>query len=218
LNKELHETRRLLASPERVHAAILACFMPNSGRVLWRLDEFEHSLFLLVISAEQPDFKHMQEKYGWNSSSGKGDTIKYDSLLSKLKDGQKFRFKLTANPASRFYKENDTMQGAKARKQGNFYGKLGIDQHNEWLISQSVRHGFSVTQNDFAVTSKGKLRFHKGQGRDRNTITLATATYEGVLQVTNVDKFRSALINGIGRGKAYGQGMLTISKTQINTQ
>lgn len=35
-------------------------------------------------------------------------------------------------------------------------------------------------------------------------------TYEGTLRVVNPLLFRQALTNGIGRGKAYGLGLLTI--------
>ena len=35
-------------------------------------------------------------------------------------------------------------------------------------------------------------------------------TYEGVLTVTDEELFKAALVQGIGREKAYGLGMLTI--------
>ena len=41
---------------------------------------------------------------------------------------------------------------------------------------------------------------------------LREATYEGVLTVTDVDKFKELLCNGIGRGKAYGMGLLTVMR------
>ena len=35
-------------------------------------------------------------------------------------------------------------------------------------------------------------------------------TYEGVLQVTDAEAFCRLLTNGIGRGKAYGLGLMTV--------
>ena len=41
-------------------------------------------------------------------------------------------------------------------------------------------------------------------------VRLLSVTYEGLLTVTDAQKFRDALTGGIGRGKAYGMGLLTI--------
>ena len=41
-------------------------------------------------------------------------------------------------------------------------------------------------------------------------MTLLSVTYDGILTVTDPEKFRVSMINGIGRGKAYGNGLLTI--------
>ena len=41
-------------------------------------------------------------------------------------------------------------------------------------------------------------------------MTLRKVTYEGILEINDAELFKTALINGIGRGKAYGMGMLTI--------
>lgn len=41
---------------------------------------------------------------------------------------------------------------------------------------------------------------------------LLSVTYEGILKVTDAEKFQKILIEGIGRGKAFGMGMLTIAK------
>ena len=41
-------------------------------------------------------------------------------------------------------------------------------------------------------------------------VKLLGVTYEGLLTVTDAEKFREALISGIGRGKAYGLGLLTV--------
>ena len=54
-------------------------------------------------------------------------------------------------------------------------------------------------------------RFYKGAER-KNPVTLLAVTYEGVLTVTNAEKFCETLVNGIGRGKAFGMGMLTVVK------
>ena len=46
----------------------------------------------------------------------------------------------------------------------------------------------------------------------RNYDPLLAVTYEGVLQVTDPEAFRNLLCQGIGRGKAYGLGLLTVMR------
>lgn len=36
-------------------------------------------------------------------------------------------------------------------------------------------------------------------------------TFTGFLQITDLDKFKQALVNGLGREKAYGMGLLTVA-------
>ena len=51
------------------------------------------------------------------------------------------------------------------------------------------------------------LSFKRGTG----TVTLTTATYDGALDIVDADAFRRTLTRGIGHGKAYGCGLLTIA-------
>ena len=44
----------------------------------------------------------------------------------------------------------------------------------------------------------------------------AAVTYEGVLTVTDTELFCKALTEGIGRGKAYGMGLLTVARVASN--
>lgn len=42
-------------------------------------------------------------------------------------------------------------------------------------------------------------------------VKLLAVTYEGILTVTDADALRNALVNGIGREKAYGMGLMTLA-------
>ena len=44
-------------------------------------------------------------------------------------------------------------------------------------------------------------------------VRLLEVVYEGTLCVEDADVFRDTLVNGIGREKAYGMGMLTIMRS-----
>lgn len=46
--------------------------------------------------------------------------------------------------------------------------------------------------------------------RTKKTITLLSVTFEGLLTVTDELCFRQTLLEGLGRGKAFGMGLLTV--------
>ena len=50
----------------------------------------------------------------------------------------------------------------------------------------------------------------KGKEQGKNRVSIKGVTYEGILKVCDEDKFKELLVTGIGRGKAYGMGLLTI--------
>ena len=79
----------------------------------------------------------------------------------------------------------------------------------QWLIEQSKKRGFAIREDGFEVVSSQWLHFDK---RGRNAVTLLSATFEGVLTVTDEVLFRKTLTEGIGRGKAYGMGLLTLMR------
>ena len=43
------------------------------------------------------------------------------------------------------------------------------------------------------------------------SISLRTATFEGLLRVSDVNQLAQALVNGIGPGKALGCGLLSLA-------
>ena len=42
-------------------------------------------------------------------------------------------------------------------------------------------------------------------------MTHRKAQFDGVLRITDVELFRKSLLSGMGRGKAYGMGLLTLA-------
>lgn len=80
-------------------------------------------------------------------------------------------------------------------------------EQEEWLWAQAAKHGFVVSEGAFAVTRKQTYHFKKNGTRP---VTLLAVTYEGVLQVTDPEAFKALLCEGVGRGKAYGLGLMTI--------
>lgn len=233
LNPHRRDARRLLASPQRMHAAVLASFPdPVTGagegpRVLWRLDQDPRRVFLYVVSPDEPDFAHLAEQGGWPSTE-RGLVKPYDGFLDRLEVGQQWAFRLAANP-THWGTHPDT--GRVQR-----FGILSNAGQERWLTERAARHGFAITTTthpgedgdpvvfpDLVVSGRGLDAFHRpdpdrtGPRPTRDAgdrrVRLARAQYDGRLQITDVGLLREALTRGIGPAKAYGCGLLTLART-----
>ena len=60
---------------------------------------------------------------------------------------------------------------------------------------------------DLAIIGRDIASFRRSGRR----VTLARATYQGRLAVTDPDLLRAAMVNGMGPAKAYGCGLLTLA-------
>lgn len=211
MNPARRDTRRLVGNPHALHAAVMSAFSPDvlaaprqEGRVLWRLDQRGPALTLYVVSPFEPDLTHLVEQAGWPATEG-WSTRRYTPLLERLQTGQRWHFRLTANPVRRVAVKDGGRSKAMAH--------VTASQQEEWLGSRVEQHGFR-----FAVTEQGaplltvQDRRTVSFPRDGARVTLAYATFEGVLEVADPAALRAALVGGIGRAKGYGCGLLTLAR------
>ncbi|NIH83759.1 type I-E CRISPR-associated protein Cas6/Cse3/CasE [Amycolatopsis granulosa] len=204
--------KHLLASPHRLHAAVLAAFpgehspvTKDGGRVLWRLDHPAHRALLYIVSPAQPDLTHLVEEAGWPTTHT-WDTRDYTPLLGRLAATDTYAFRLTANP---------TFSRAQPEGRGKRLGHVTVNQQLGWFLARTERHGFTIPpvaadgekEPDATILSRTVHKFTR-HGR---TVTLATATYGGTLEVTDPDALCAALTRGIGPAKGYGCGLLTLA-------
>lgn len=89
---------------------------------------------------------------------------------------------------------------------------ITIDQQKKWFLDRTESNGFKIvkSQGNYPkvdiVNREWKLLRHKESG----TARLSCVTFEGILEITDLKKFKNAMISGIGREKAYGMGLLTV--------
>ncbi|GAA2616948.1 type I-E CRISPR-associated protein Cas6/Cse3/CasE [Dactylosporangium fulvum] len=203
--------RKLLASPQAMHAAVRAAFAAPEdhdrpgARTLWRLDTAaDGAVQLYIVSPGQPDLAHLVDQAG-RAAAEAWTTRPYDGLLASLHPGQRWAFRLTANPTHSGRKTPES-------KDTQRFGRLRVEEQAQWLVDRSARCGFTVAaQQD----GEPNLMLHRRQTmtfkRGAHAVTLTTVTYDGVLDVIDADAFRQALSLGIGHAKAYGCGLLTIA-------
>lgn len=201
LNMRRGNTMKALASPAILHGAVEAAFAGERRRRLWRLDQLGGEQYLLIVSEDKPNLQGMTEQLGY---AGEYKTLDYTPLFNKIANQSKWRFRLTANP---------TIAKKQTEGRGRVVAIISQEQQIEWLLHKGERHGFAVAAEDFQVVGKQWYRFLKKDDNGRQlTVTLYAVTYEGVLTVTDAEKFVEALSAGIGREKAYGMGMLTVMR------
>ncbi len=200
LNYDLRNTKRALANLEIMHAIVMGCFdgSVNQQRPLWRVDRLAGRFYLLLVSAERPDFTSLLPQITSNTADA-AEIKDYDPFLVSVTVGIKYRFRLCANPT------HSVSQGSASNKRGKVYGHVSVDQQKEWLEKRAMKHGFEPLS--FEVTGRSLQKF-KRQGR---TVTLALASFEGLLKVSDPDLLRETLSYGLGRAKAYGCGLMTIA-------
>jgi len=106
-----------------------------------------------------------------------------------------YRFDLVVNPITRGGENGRGIMPVKGRENVRL-----------WVRSNSEeRWGFTIRQDTLDVGGTNVLSF---KGKNAQTITLAQAKITGTLDVIDRIKFRDSFRMGVGRGKAFGCGML----------
>ncbi len=204
---ELDLTRRAvmqaLAAPQKLHGAVESAFAGERRRRLWRLDRLGGKLYLLLLSEDRPDLAGITAQFGPAEGAGAAETRDYTPLLQRITPGSTWQFRLTANPT-----KSCSAPGAAAAR-GAVRAHCTVEYQRQWLLQRAEKHGFALTPDSFTVTASRWLQFAKGGDR-RRPVTLLSVTYEGVLQVTDPQAFCQMLSQGLGRGKAYGLGLMTV--------
>lgn len=134
----------------------------------------------------------------------------------RLARGQQYGFRLVANPV-----HTVTDAVGKKKRLAHVSARYQLGWLADRADSMGVRFPIDMHQNsdDFSpgeppsiadcvrLSSRETLKFK----RREHQVTLTRVQFDGVLEITDVAQLRSALTNGIGRGKAYGCGLLTLA-------
>ncbi len=202
LNTTLQNTIKALVAPNMFHGAIENCEKCEKNertRKLWRIDNLYGERYLLILSETQIDFSDVANQF---SGYCEYESKSYDSLVERITDGSKWQFKLRANPTVQKYDEK--------KGRGKVIAHTVNSLQEEWLSKQSKKYGFSLSDGEWLVTHSQWYIFKKKK-ECKSSVKIFAVTYEGTLTVTDKELFKNALINGIGREKAFGMGMLTVA-------
>jgi CRISPR system Cascade subunit CasE len=209
LNPRSRQARRELGNPYQLHRTVMSAFpetLPENERVLYRLDTHPRSnqIALLVQSQGKPDWSRLAERdillpadpfYNLDNPAVKAVNL-------TVQPGQILRFRLRANPVKKLFKD----EPERNLKKGQRIGLLREDDQRAWLDRKGEDGGFKVLSVN--IINEG---FSGGWTKEKHKLKHFAVRFDGVLQVTNPAHFLKTLNSGIGRGKGFGFGLLSLA-------
>lgn len=77
----------------------------------------------------------------------------------------------------------------------------------KWFMDKAAANGFDPDETHLSATIQSAQMFN---GRDAHSVVHHSVLFTGILTVTDAALFEKAFQNGIGRGKAFGFGLLQL--------
>lgn len=176
----------------RLHKYVMGGFdreLPNparhSGQILWTL---------------LPGMDELLVRSGVRANPGAWDDAVGDEVQFPVTDSERYRFTAVVNPVKRRI----------VRIADERTGKIDVPcDAFEWLAGKEGCCGFAVEKPDVRILDERLVRGNDGQ----KNVTFRLATVTGVLSVKDSNKLITTWMTGIGRGKAYGAGLLHLEAT-----
>ncbi len=225
LNLRDRDARRALGDCHLLHATLMQAFPtlpgePNPRAAVGLLYRIEPSrdvrVAILAQSVTAPDWSRLP---AWCAED---ETKPVAALYDRIAAGQTLTFRLRANPTKIAGDRPEGGHLVNARR------KMLRDpvKQVEWLTRAGERGGFvplfvqiahravdgavieTVDVPDVRIVPEPDVR---GNGHR----TLGSVRFEGRLTVRDADQFRRTLADGVGRGKAYGFGLLSVAPARL---
>lgn len=138
---------------------------------------------ILMLSDRRP---HQTPQFG---------KVESKPILASFLAHEQYAFEITLNPCKR---NNQT---------GKVMPVRGREAIEKWFISRASQSwGFSVNPIHLQTVQTGVQTFEK----DGKVVTHGSATLKGELAVIDRERFMQSFKQGIGRGRAFGFGLLQI--------
>ena len=199
LNLKHPKVQQDLSNAHALHQRIMQGF-PDEQReraradwhILFRHEPDSNIVLVQSVTVDPPNWQRLPPGYLTRIHQPKC----LDAMLERLHQDQILQFRLKANPSKRSKVTTKTV--ALTRKQ----------ERLSWLERQATRSGFHLVEADQIPVPN----IYGRKPKSSSSIQIICVLFQGVLQITNVELFRKALQQGIGRGRSYGCGLLSIAK------
>ena len=198
LNPGSYQVQKDIGNPYLLHKTILRAFPDDievqgiEERVLYRLSTEKSTFlpYLLIQSFNIPNWDFLKEVSDYLLKEPQVKEFKYP----QFKSDANFYFRLFCNPTK--------------KSNGKRVGMYREEDQFEWLKRKGKLNGFKIIHA--TLTQKKELVAREKKGNPQ--MTFQSVLFEGVLRIEDPQTFLMALKKGIGSGKAFGCGFLTIAK------
>ncbi|MHA1267513.1 MAG: type I-E CRISPR-associated protein Cas6/Cse3/CasE [Candidatus Helarchaeota archaeon] len=198
LNPESARVRKELANPYQLHRTLMTGFADNlkeshpDFHILFKVNNkpYRFGPTVLVQSTLRPN---------WNSLLTDNSFLLNPPAIKEFKyppfrEGAIYQFQLWANPTK--------------KTNGKRVGMYNEEEQFQWLKRKAESGGFKILL--VGITRKETIKAKAN--KKSPTLTFQGVQFEGVLRILDRTTFSQTLKQGIGSGKAFGFGFLTISK------
>lgn len=209
LNPRHRRVQREIANPYEMHRSVMRAFPDDlkeeDERVLFRLEPGRNGALTLLVQS------HLLPDWSWLADpEARGYLLPIDepnpavkSFDLALTPGQVLIFRLRANPTlRRRFNERD-------------HKRVGIyDERKqiEWLQHKGEQGGFRLLS--VRVSDRGEVTGKITRNGRAHTLKLVAVQFDGLLQVTDAERLRQTVCQGIGSGKGLGFGLLSLARPQ----
>ncbi len=185
---------------------------PDQG-FLFRIDPLlGNRVMITVQSAIEPDWHYAFQNAGFLLAAPPR-VVPYDPSFDC---GAVLRFRLVANPTKKVgtipKSEREKLAPEELRQREGRHGRRVAVPTGElelWLKQRAEPNGFALEQ---VTVLPGWAWLKKPNAGHEQGVFLRTVRYEGVLRVTDAERFLRAIVRGIGPAKGFGCGLLSISE------
>lgn len=197
LNPRSRKAMAEAARPYELHRSLMRAFPHKKdggpGRVLFRLDidNDKGAMSVLVQSESKPDWAALDSAKGFFS-----EQPQHKAFAPTFARGQVLYFRLRANPST--------------KTEGKRFGILKEQEQSAWLERKGSEGGFDVVSLTIVPEGMAHDKMTDGVG-SRHDLSLLSVRFEGLLRVTDPHAFLHTLGRGIGSGKGFGFGMLSVA-------
>ena len=177
---------------------------------------------ILVQSAVRPDWDYAFHNAGYLLAA-KPEVKLFNP---RFESGQRLRFRLLANSVRKVSRNSLDAKGNPLSQK--WIGKdvpVPTTDLAKWL-ERRAEPGWSAPKNSEGKQSRPGFRVveitaieagyvYVNKTSDQSgSRRVRSARYEGILEVTNPDDFLNTLVSGIGPGKAFGFGLLSVARVR----
>ena len=228
LNLKSRKVRSDISNCQNFHRSIMSAFPSTEGSdarhemgILYRIESNSKTgqYILLVQSQVMPDWSRLSPDYLLDPNP----IIKtVDENFSGISEGDIFSFRLRVNPTKKVETSlKSDLKSTGTRKNGRREPLRTTGEKMRWLSRKSQASGFelltthSISDNlDLFENNEGYISGEKIKGESCHKMIFSSVLFEGRLRVIDRSLFLEAIKNGIGSGKSYGFGLLSIAKVR----